>query len=551
MLNPYKTLANVNNASAKEYKERSYKDTSLPMVDSPKPLQPHIYDLAARVYLVMWRRIESQALLARLSSHSSKETKIAEQVKALGIVLDSFGNTKTLMNPNASRHSRCTELHFNDRGRISGAKVLTFGLDKSRLDRLVPEEQTFPVFYQFIAGCTSAERDSLNIGDPSDYALLASSGMYRLPAGPFSNDSIAMGDIRAARRKLGFKPKSTATIFSLLITILLLGNLEFGQGDFHTVSAHVTNIEVLDQVSRLLGVSSEDLSQSLTNKTSYVRKELYTSLLSAQQSAAQRDQLVRDLYAILFAFVVETANHKLAPSSKSPPPHTQIVMLDMPGFQSRGPIGTNSISLSGPAPLVSAYSQNGFDEFCVNFSDEMLQSYFLRNTFEDTVGYNAHIVSDGVAIPAISTMDNTACVEMLRGQLPDKAQRKPGGLLAVMNKASSSFKAGKSCDHRKEDLLQERQTKFGVHASFVANPASGPTTANRMQFGVNHYTEMSTYDVSDFVEKDTNLLDPTFVSLLRNSTDGFVAKLFSGQIYRRSSTSLFPTSSCTYTNSLV
>ncbi|KAJ3836134.1 chitin synthase [Lentinula raphanica] len=546
-INPYKTLASVNNASAKEYEERSYKDTSLPMVDSPKPLQPHIYDLAARVYLVMRRKNESQALLARgitgsgktsnfrlftnqilrLSSHSSKEAKIAEQIKALGIVLDSFGNSKTLMNPNASRHSRYTELHFNERGRITGAKILTFGLDKSRLNRLTHEERSFHVFYQFIAGCTTAERDSLNIEDPSDYALLASSGTYRLPAGPSSDDSIAMGDLRAAMRTLGFKPKATAAIFSLLIAILLLGNLEFGEGDFHTVSAHVTNTEVLDHVSHLLGISSEDLSQALTNKTSYVRKELYTALLSAQQSASQRDQLVRDLYAILFAFVVETANHKLAPSSKTPPPYSQIVMLDQPGYQSRGPAGTSSVALSGTAPLISAYGQNGFDEFCINFADEMLQSYYTRHTFEDSVGYNGHIVSDGVSIPAIATMDNTACVEMLRGQLPDKAQRKPGGLLSLMNKASSAYKQGKGSDHRNEDLLQEMQTKFGVHASFVASSAASGA-ANRMQFGVNHYAGNCTYDVTDFVEKDTDLLDPAFVTLLRSSSESFVAKLFSG-----------------------
>ncbi|GAW09758.1 glycosyltransferase family 2 protein [Lentinula edodes] len=410
------------------------------MVDSAKLLQPHIYDLAARMYLVMRRRNESQALLARgitgsgkisnlrlftnqilrLSSHSSKEAKIAEQVKALGIVLESFGNSKTLMNPNASRHSRYTELHFNERGRIAGAKVLTFGLDKSRLNRLTQEERSFDVFYQFIAGYTSAERDALNIEDPSNYALLASSGTYRLPAGPSSDDSIAMA-------------------------ILLLGNLEFGEGDFHTVSAHVTNVEVLDHVSRLLGVSSEDLSQALTNKTSYVRKELYTALLNAQQSALQRDQLVRDLYA-------------------------------------------SSVALSGNAPLISAYGQNGFDEFCINFANEMLQSE--------------------------STMDNTACVEMLRGQLPDKAQRKPGGLLSLMNKASSAHKQGKgNSDHRNEDLL-----------SFVATSGN----ANRMQFGVNHYAGVCMYDVSNFVEKDTDLFDPAFVPLLRNSSESFVAKLFSG-----------------------
>jgi len=68
VVNPYKTLANVNDASAKEYDERCYKDTSLPMVDSPRPLQPHLYELAAKVYLLMRRRNESQAVLTRYLS---------------------------------------------------------------------------------------------------------------------------------------------------------------------------------------------------------------------------------------------------------------------------------------------------------------------------------------------------------------------------------------------------------------------------------------------------------------------------------------------------
>lgn len=69
VVNPYKTLANVNDVSAKEYEERCYKDTSLPMVDSPKPLQPHLYSLAANVYLLMRRRNESQALITRCVLH--------------------------------------------------------------------------------------------------------------------------------------------------------------------------------------------------------------------------------------------------------------------------------------------------------------------------------------------------------------------------------------------------------------------------------------------------------------------------------------------------
>lgn len=65
VVNPLKVLANVNDASAQEYEERSYKDTNLPTADSPKALQPHLYDFAARIYLLMRRRKESQGIIFR------------------------------------------------------------------------------------------------------------------------------------------------------------------------------------------------------------------------------------------------------------------------------------------------------------------------------------------------------------------------------------------------------------------------------------------------------------------------------------------------------
>ena len=111
----------------------------------------------------------------KLSSHSRKEARIAEQIRSLYPLLDSFGNAKTLMNPNASRHGRYLELHFNDKGRISGGKILTYALEKSRLNKLSHEERTYHVFYQFLAGATPEERDRFNLEYPSSYALLASS----------------------------------------------------------------------------------------------------------------------------------------------------------------------------------------------------------------------------------------------------------------------------------------------------------------------------------------------------------------------------------------
>ena len=73
VVNPLKTLANVNDISAKEYEERCYKDTSVPTAGSPKALQPHLFELAAKVYLMMRQRGQSQAVLFRFEISSSSE----------------------------------------------------------------------------------------------------------------------------------------------------------------------------------------------------------------------------------------------------------------------------------------------------------------------------------------------------------------------------------------------------------------------------------------------------------------------------------------------
>ena len=65
VVNPYKTLANTNEVSAKDYEERCYKTTSMPLPGGPASPAPHLYELAARVYLVMRRRNQSQSVIFR------------------------------------------------------------------------------------------------------------------------------------------------------------------------------------------------------------------------------------------------------------------------------------------------------------------------------------------------------------------------------------------------------------------------------------------------------------------------------------------------------
>ncbi|KAJ7708969.1 glycosyltransferase family 2 protein [Mycena rosella] len=530
VVNPLKTLASVNDASAREYEERCYKDTSLPAIDSPKPLQPHVYELACRMYLLMRRRSESQFVVARgitasgksaslrllagqllrLSTHSRKEAKLADQLRAMTTLLDSFGNAKTQANPDASRHSKLLELHFNDRGRIAGAKCLLFGLDKSRLTKLDHEERTYHAFYQLLAGATTSERDQLQLEDPSEYALLASSGTYRLPSGPFSDDTTGMSDLRAALRTLSFK--HTPAVLSLLTAILTSSNITFIPADNNAVAANVAPaaLQALQSTARLLGISAEDLEVALTNRTSYVRKELYTVLLDEHQSQLQLTALTRDLYAILVSFLLESANRRVEPPSTGT---TVIALLDTPGFA------------APPAALGPA----SFDVFASNFADELVQGWISQTLFAD----------------ADDVVGNEACVEMFRGVplgepaiIPGKkADKDARGVLGVLGRASMALKAGKGADRdRDEELLAELVGRFSSHASFEALPlppssggvGTGNLSARPRAFGIQHYVGSCSYDVRGFVAADADLLDAALVALLRGSSVPFVAKLFAG-----------------------
>ena len=73
------------------------------------------------------------------------------QVLESNPLLEAFGNAKTVRNDNSSRFGKFVEIQFSAAGRISGAAVRTYLLERSRVVQTNDPERNYHVFYQVCA----------------------------------------------------------------------------------------------------------------------------------------------------------------------------------------------------------------------------------------------------------------------------------------------------------------------------------------------------------------------------------------------------------------
>jgi myosin heavy subunit len=131
-------------------------------------------------FAMLSKRRSEQSSPRSPDSYSFSEVSIEQQVLQSNPILESFGNARTIRNDNSSRFGKYIDIRFQRSGKLTGASIETYLLEKVRLIRPGPYERNYHVFYQFLSSATPQERRDLLLGKNhfQDFRMLSQSGTY-------------------------------------------------------------------------------------------------------------------------------------------------------------------------------------------------------------------------------------------------------------------------------------------------------------------------------------------------------------------------------------
>ncbi|XP_050373280.1 myosin-1 [Argentina anserina] len=484
-INPFKKVSLYGNEYIEAYKRKA--------VDNP-----HVYAITDTAIREMVRDEVNQSIIISGESGAGKtETaKIAMQyLAALGggsgieheilktnPILEAFGNAKTLRNDNSSRFGKLIEIHFSETGKISGANIQTFLLEKSRVVQCTEGERSYHIFYQLCAGAPPALKEILNLKSADEYKYLQQSNCYSITG---VNDAEEFRVVKEALDVVHINKEDQQSVFAMLAAVLWLGDISFSVIDNENHVEAVAD-EGLFTVAKLVGCGLEELKLALSTRKMRVGNDNIVQKLTLSQAVDTRDALAKSIYACLFEWLVEQINKSLAVGKRCT--GRSISILDIYGFES--------------------FDRNSFEQFCINYANERLQQHFNRHLFKLE---QEEYIQDGIDWTRVEFEDNQDCLGLF--------EKRPLGLLSLLDE-ESTFPNG-------SDLTFANKLK--QHLSSNSSFRGGREKA----FTVSHYAGEVAYDTTGFLEKNRDLLHLDSIELL-SSCSCHLPQIFASSMLNRS-----------------
>ncbi|XP_075488316.1 myosin-8-like isoform X2 [Primulina tabacum] len=462
-------------------------------------LSPHPFAIADAAYRKMINEGISQSILVSGESGAGKteSTKmlmsyfahmggraaaegrtVEQQVLESNPVLEAFGNAKTVRNNNSSRFGKFVEIQFNDSGRISGAAIRTYLLERSRVCQVSDPERNYHCFYMLCAA-PAEDIEKFKLGNPRMFHYLNQSNCFELDGIDDSKDYLSA---RRAMDVVGISSDEQDAIFQVVAAILHLGNIEFAkdsESDASLPKNHQSRFH-LKTAAELLMCNEKSLEDSLCKRVIVTCDEAITKSLDPDAAAVSRDALAKILYSRLFDWLVNKINNSIG---QDPDSKFLIGVLDIYGFES--------------------FKTNSFEQFCINLTNEKLQQHFNQHVFKME---QEEYTKEEIDWSYIEFVDNQDILDLI--------EKKPGGIIALIDEACMFPKS------THETFAEKLYQSFKDHKRFIKPKLS------RTDFTICHYAGDVTYQTELFLDKNKDYVIAEHQSLLGASNCSFVSGLF-------------------------
>merc|ERR1719325_547716 len=469
---------------------------------------PHIFGVAEGSYQGMMNAGKNQSILITGESGAGKtentkkvisyfasigasgkkkegEPGLEDKIVQTNPVLEAWGNAKTVRNDNSSRFGKFIRIWFNQAGKLSGADMVVYLLEKSRLTFQAELERCYHSFYNLMSDqVPDLKEKCLLSNDIYDYWWV-SQGKVTVPSIDDKEDMMFADE---AYGILGFTNEEKYNIYKLTAVVMHMGNLT---KDFVPVGkeeqAEIKDDTNAQKVATICGIDSEWMITYFCKPKLKVGTEWVSKGQSCSGAASSVSGIGRKIYELVFRFIVEKCNETLIdPTMK----RVQFIgVLDIAGFE--------------------IFDYNGFEQICINFCNEKLQQFFNHHMF---VLEQEEYMREGIEWANVDFgMDLQKCITMFE---------KPMGLLAILEEESLFPKATDATFAAKlhENLLG----KPACENFQKANPKPDPNA----HFAVVHYAACVSYNLTGWLEKNKDPLNDTVVELMKNGSNALLIECF-------------------------
>merc|ERR1711892_368240 len=411
------------------------------------------------------------------------EASLEDKIVQTNPVLEAWGNAKTVRNDNSSRFGKFIRIHFNAAGKLSGADMVVYLLEKSRLTYQQPLERCYHAFYNLMSDQVPDIKEKCLLSNEILDYWFVSQGKLTVPS---IDDKEDMQFADEAFDILGFSEQEKYNMFKCTACLMHMGNMT---KDFVPVGkegqAEIKDDINSQKVAELCGIDCEWMITYFCKPKLKVGTEWVRKGSTCKQASASVSGIARGIYEKSFRLVVEKCNETLCdPSMKKV---TYIGVLDIAGFE--------------------IFDYNGFEQICINYVNEKLQQFFNQHMF--TLEQEEY-VREGLDWANVDFgMDLQKCIDMFE---------KPMAFLAIFEEESLFPKA--TDQTFAEKLMTNLLGKWSQFAK--PSPRPGPDA----HFAVIHYAATVSYNLTGWLEKNKDPLNDTIVEMIKNGSNALMVASF-------------------------